>query len=52
LEVNMILNLSPFMTALLGWIFLGELISVIQFAGMLIMITGVILVQRTFRSPL
>ena len=50
LEVNMILNLSPFFTALLGWIFLGERIALIQLAGMLIMITGVILVQWTFRS--
>jgi drug/metabolite transporter (DMT)-like permease len=50
LEVNMILNLSPFFTALLGWLFLGERIALIQLAGMLIMITGVIVVQWTFRS--
>lgn len=46
LEMNMIMNLSPLFTALLSWIMLGEYLNGLQFVGMLIMITGVIIVQR------
>lgn len=47
LEMNMLLNLSPLFTALLGWILLGETLSLIQIIGMLVVIGGVILVQRS-----
>jgi drug/metabolite transporter (DMT)-like permease len=46
LEMNMIMNLTPFFTALLSWFFLGEKLGIIQILGMVIMIVGVILVQR------
>ena len=46
LEMNMVMSLSPLFTALLGWFMLGEGLSPVQFAGMLVMIAGVILVQR------
>lgn len=46
LEMNMIMNLTPFFTALLSWFFLGEKLGIIQIIGMVIMIVGVILVQR------
>jgi drug/metabolite transporter (DMT)-like permease len=45
LEMNIILNLAPLVTALLALTFLGESLSVVQLAGMMIMIIGVILVQ-------
>ena len=45
LEMNIVMNLSPFFTALLGWILLGETLSSIKIIGMLIVIGGVILVQ-------
>lgn len=47
LEMNMVMNLSPLFTALLGWILLGETLSLIQIIGMLVVIGGVILVQRS-----
>lgn len=46
LEINMIMNLSPLFTALLSWFMLGERLGPIQILGMVIMIVGVILVQR------
>jgi drug/metabolite transporter (DMT)-like permease len=49
LEMNMVMNLSPLFTALLGWLMLGEILSPIQFIGMLVMIGGVILVQSRAR---
>jgi probable blue pigment (indigoidine) exporter len=45
LEMNMVMNLSPLFTALLGWLILGESLAPIQFIGMIIMILGVFLVQ-------
>ncbi|MFV1948521.1 MAG: DMT family transporter [Anaerolineales bacterium] len=47
LEMNMVMNLSPLFTALLGWILLGETLSLRQIIGMLVVIGGVILVQRS-----
>jgi len=47
LEMNMVMNLAPLFTALLGWILLGETLSLIQIIGMLVVIGGVILVQRS-----
>jgi len=45
LEMNMVMNLSPLFTALLGWIILGENLSPLQIIGMLVMVSGVVLVQ-------
>ncbi len=50
LEMNMVMNLSPLFTALLGWMLLGENLSTLQFIAMLVMIAGVILVQRGAKS--
>ena len=47
LEMNMVMNLSPLFTALMGWILLGETLSLVQIIGMLVVIGGVILVQRS-----
>ncbi len=49
LEMNMVMNLSPLFTALLGWILLGEILSLRQIIGMLVVVGGVILVQRSAR---
>lgn len=46
LEMNIIMNLSPIFTALLSWGILGEKLVLIQIFGMLIVIEGVIFVQR------
>jgi len=48
-EINTILNLSPLVTALLAWVTLGEHLSPIQLAGMVIVIAGVMLVQGAWR---
>jgi drug/metabolite transporter (DMT)-like permease len=45
LEMNIILNASPFMTALMAWIVLGEDLILIQLVGVLIAILGVTIVQ-------
>jgi drug/metabolite transporter (DMT)-like permease len=50
LEMNMVLNLSPIFTALLSWVLLGETLSMVQILGMMVVIVGVIFVQR-FKSP-
>jgi len=50
LEMNMVLNLSPIFTALLSWVLLGETLGTIQVLGMIVVIVGVIFVQR-FKSP-
>jgi drug/metabolite transporter (DMT)-like permease len=46
LEMNMVMNLTPLFTGLLSWVMLGEVLVLIQIIGMVVMITGVILVQR------
>ena len=45
-EMNVLLNLSPAWTALLGWLLLGELLTNSQWAGMLVVIAGIMLVQK------
>ena len=45
LEMNMIMNLTPFFTAGLSWIFLGESLAGFQYLGMLIAVGGVAFVQ-------
>jgi len=46
LEMNTIMNLSPLITALLSWIILNEKLESIQLLGMIVVIVGVIFVQR------
>ncbi|RLD09499.1 MAG: hypothetical protein DRI56_04070 [Chloroflexota bacterium] len=50
IEMNALLNLSPLGTAFLAWFLLGESLTVIQIVGMVIVIAGVMLVQRV-QSP-
>lgn len=45
-EMNVLLNLSPVWTALLGWILLGETLTGTQWAGILVVLVGVLLVQK------
>ncbi len=47
LELSMVLNLSPFFTAVMSWLLLDEVVTLMQILGMLIVIGGVILVQTT-----
>ena len=47
LEMNVILNLAPLGTAVLAWLILGETLASIQIIGMVTVIIGVIIVQRT-----
>jgi drug/metabolite transporter (DMT)-like permease len=47
LEMNVMLNLTPLGTALLAWWLLGERLGFVQIIGMVVMIIGVIFVQRT-----
>ena len=46
LEMNVLLNLSPLGTAVLAWLFLQESLSRDQIIGIVIVIAGVMLVQR------
>lgn len=48
IQINVILNLTPFFTALIAWFLIGERISWRQGAGMLIIFTGTFLVQTNF----
>lgn len=45
-EMNILLNLAPIGTAIMGWFFLNEHLTSIQFIGMVVVIVGVGLVQR------
>ena len=45
-EMNVILNLSPIWTALLGWILLDEILTGPQWAGMFVVLMGVMLAQK------
>ena len=45
-EMNILLNLAPIGTAIMGWFFLNEHLTAIQFTGMIVVIVGVSLVQR------
>ena len=51
LEMSMLLNLTPLVTALLAWAFLGERLGVVQLIGMVVVIAGVALVQWGRRAP-
>jgi len=50
LEMNAMLNLAPLGTALLAWWLLGERLGFVQIIGMVVMIIGVIFVQRTHNN--
>jgi drug/metabolite transporter (DMT)-like permease len=47
MELNVVLNLTPLGTALLAWQLLDETLSLLQIAGMMVMIFGVVLVERS-----
>jgi probable blue pigment (indigoidine) exporter len=51
LEMNVIMNLTPFFTAFLSWIFLGESLVGIQYLGMIIIVCGVVFVQLGGSNP-
>jgi len=44
--MNMVMNLTPLFTAFISWILLGERLGLLQGLGLIVMILGVILVQR------
>jgi drug/metabolite transporter (DMT)-like permease len=46
LQMNLVLNLSPFVTALLAASILGERLALVQWAGMAVAAAGVALAQR------
>ena len=46
LEMTVMLSLSPLATAVLGWLLLDEVLATVQIVGMIIVIIGVVLVQR------
>ena len=46
LEMNMVMNLTPVFTAFISWILLRERLGLLQGLGLIVMIAGVILVQR------
>jgi drug/metabolite transporter (DMT)-like permease len=52
LEMNVLLNLIPLGTALFAWLMLGEIITIRQLLGILVVIAGVITVQMGRRKPL
>jgi len=45
-EMNVMLNLSPIWTAVLGWLLLDEVLTSPQWAGILLVLMGVMLVQK------
>ncbi|MBI5824558.1 MAG: EamA family transporter [Chloroflexi bacterium] len=47
LEMNIMLNLSPLGTALFAWLLLDERLNIVQIAGMVTVLAGVVLVQQT-----
>jgi drug/metabolite transporter (DMT)-like permease len=51
LEMNATLNLAPLGTAGLAWLLLGETLTIFQIIGMVIMIVGVVFVQRAWAKP-
>ena len=46
IEMNTLLNLSPLGTVILSWLLLDEALTAVQIVGMVIVIAGVMLVQR------
>lgn len=52
LEMNVVMNLTPLFTAFISWILLGERLDLLQGAGLIVMIAGVVLVQRGSLNPI
>lgn len=50
LEMSVMLSLTPLGTALLAWWLLGERLGFVQIIGIVVMIIGVIFVQRTHNN--
>ena len=50
-EINIMLKLTPFSTAVFAWILLGERISFLQLVAMVIVFAGIFLVQRGYHLP-
>jgi len=51
-EMNVLLNLTPIWTAVLGWLVLDEILSSAQWTGIFVVIAGVMLVQgRNNKRP-
>jgi drug/metabolite transporter (DMT)-like permease len=46
LEMNVILNISPLVTAVIAWLMLDEKLGAIQILGIIVVVVGVALVQR------
>ena len=51
IQVNLILNLSPFFTAIFAWFLLGEQLGKLQIAAMTAVFMGTYLVQKTPGNP-
>jgi len=51
IQVNLILNLSPFFTAIFAWFLLGEQLGKLQIAAMTAVFIGTYLVQKTPGNP-
>ncbi|MFZ5909033.1 MAG: DMT family transporter [Chloroflexota bacterium] len=51
LEMNIMLNLAPLVTALLAWLLLDERLDMLQIGGIVTVILGVILVQQARGRP-
>lgn len=51
LEMNIMLNLAPLVTAFLAWLLLDERLDRLQVGGILTVILGVILVQQAWGRP-
>jgi len=52
IQVNLILNLSPFFTAIFAWFLLGERLSITQVVAMGTVFIGTYLVQKKHENPL
>ncbi len=50
LEMNVMLNIAPLGTALLAWWLLSERLGFVQIIGIMVVIVGVIFVQRTHKN--
>lgn len=50
IEMNMLQNLSPLETVVIAWLLLGERLSAVQILGLVIVIVGVMVVQRLGRT--
>lgn len=44
-EINIMLKMAPFSTALIAWLLMGEKLSFLQITGLVIVIFGILLVQ-------